>query len=120
MTNDSYPYLVLGKKLDLSDGYTFLIGAAGLISNSLIRKDLPYSESDLVPVGMIAVAPSVIVVHPGVPANDLREFVAWAKSQGAKGVNWSTAGTGRRASRPCASARRSCSIAPASRAAKGR
>src|SRR4051812_32463629 len=75
------------------DGYTFLIGAAGVITTSMIRKDMPYQDSDLVPVGMIAVAPSVIVVNPNVPAKDLKEFAAWAKSKGANGVNWSTAGT---------------------------
>jgi tripartite-type tricarboxylate transporter receptor subunit TctC len=75
------------------DGYTFLIGAAGVITNSMIRKDMPYADSDLVPVGMIAVAPSVIVVHPGIPANNMKEFVAWAKNQGAQGVTWATAGT---------------------------
>lgn len=75
------------------DGYTFLIGAAGVITNSMIRKDMPYADSDLVPVGMIAVAPSVIVVNPGVPANNMKEFLAWAKNQGANGVTWATAGT---------------------------
>jgi len=74
------------------DGYTFLIASAGTITNSMILKSMPYQDSDLVPVGMIAVAPSVIVVNPGVPANNLKEFVAWAKAQGSKGVNWSTAG----------------------------
>lgn len=75
------------------DGYTFLIGAAGVITNSMIRKDMPYADSDLVPVGMIAVAPSVIVVHPSIPASNMKEFVSWAKNRGASGVNWSTAGT---------------------------
>src|SRR5258707_9826635 len=75
------------------DGYTFLIGAAGVVTNSMIRKDMPYSDSDLVPVGMIAVAPSVIVVHPSIPASNMKEFVSWAKNQGDKGVNWATAGT---------------------------
>ena len=75
------------------DGYTFLIGAAGVITNSMIRKDMPYEDKDLVPVGMIAVAPSVIVVNPSVPANNMTEFVAWAKGQGANGVTWATAGT---------------------------
>ncbi len=46
------------------DGYTWLIGAAGVVTNSMIRSDMPYSDSDLVPVGMIAVAPSVIAVNP--------------------------------------------------------
>ena len=76
------------------DGYTFLIGAAGVITNSFLLKDLPYKDSDLVPVGMIAVAPSVIVVNPEVPASNMAEFVAWAKAQGDKGVTWSTAGSG--------------------------
>jgi len=75
------------------DGYTFLVGAAGVITNSMIRKDMPYQDSDLVPVGMIAVAPSVIVVNMQVPAKNLKEFAAWAKANG-KGVNWGTAGTG--------------------------
>ena len=74
------------------DGYTFLVGAAGVITNSFVRKDMPYKDEDLVPVGMIAVAPSVIVAHPSVPASNLREFIAWAKTQ-PNGINWATAGT---------------------------
>jgi tripartite-type tricarboxylate transporter receptor subunit TctC len=77
-----------------ADGYTFLISAAGVITNSMLLKNLPYADADLTPVGMIAVAPSIIVVHPSVPASNMAEFVAWAKAQGDKGVNWATAGTG--------------------------
>jgi len=76
------------------DGYTFLVGAASTITNSLILKDMPYADSDLVPVGMIAVAPSTIVVNPSVPASNMKEFVAWAKAQGGKGITWATAGNG--------------------------
>ena len=76
------------------DGYTFLVGAVGVVTNSFLHKSLPYADSDLVPVGMIAVAPSVIVVHPSVPANNLKEFVAYAKAKGAEGVTFSTAGGG--------------------------
>ena len=75
------------------DGYTFLIGAAGVVTNSMIRKDMPYKDDELVPVGMIAVAPSVIVVNPSVPASNMKEFVAWAKKQ-PNGITWATAGTG--------------------------
>jgi tripartite-type tricarboxylate transporter receptor subunit TctC len=77
-----------------NDGYTFLIGAAGVVTNSLLLKNLPYADSELVPVGMIAVAPSIIVVHPSIPASNMAEFVAWAKAQGDRSVNWATAGTG--------------------------
>jgi tripartite-type tricarboxylate transporter receptor subunit TctC len=75
------------------DGYTFLIGGTGVITNSMLLKNLSYADSDLVPVGMIAVAPSTIVVNPSVPASNMKEFVAWAKSQG-NGVTWATAGSG--------------------------
>ena len=75
------------------DGYTWLIGAAGVVTNSMIRSDMPYADSDLVPVGMIAVAPSVIVVNPSVPVTTLKELVAWSKTQPG-GLNWATAGGG--------------------------
>jgi len=75
------------------DGYTFLVGAANTVTNSLLLKDMPYKDSDLVPVGMIATAPSTIVVNPSVPASNMAEFVAWAKAQNGK-ATWSTAGNG--------------------------
>jgi tripartite-type tricarboxylate transporter receptor subunit TctC len=73
------------------DGYTFLISSAGVVSNSMIRR-VPYKDSDLVPVAMIGLAPSVIVVPANSPYKDLKEFVA-ASKKGA-GLNWSTAGVG--------------------------
>jgi tripartite-type tricarboxylate transporter receptor subunit TctC len=54
------------------DGYTWLIGGAGVVTNSMIRNDMPYPDSDLIPVGMIAVAPSVIAVHPSIPVSTPR------------------------------------------------
>jgi tripartite-type tricarboxylate transporter receptor subunit TctC len=74
------------------DGYTFLVSSAGVLSNSMIRKSVPYKPGDLVPVAMIGLAPSVIVVPPGSPYKDLKEFIA-ASTQGA-GLHFSTAGTG--------------------------
>jgi tripartite-type tricarboxylate transporter receptor subunit TctC len=76
-----------------ADGYTFLVGAASTITNSLLLKDLPYEDADLVPVGMIAVAPSTIIVNPSVPASNMKEFIAWAKAQNGK-ATFSTAGNG--------------------------
>jgi tripartite-type tricarboxylate transporter receptor subunit TctC len=73
------------------DGYTFLISAAGVVSNSMIRK-VPYKDSDLVPVAMIGLAPSVIIVPANSPYKDLKDFVAQSK-KGA-GLHFSTAGVG--------------------------
>ena len=74
------------------DGYTFLTPAAGIITNAMIKAHMPFKESDLVPVAMMAVSPSVIVVPADSPIKDLKGLVAASKT--AKGLNFSTAGTG--------------------------
>lgn len=61
------------------DGYTFLISAAGVISNHMIKKSMPFKETDLVPVAMIALAPSIIVAPPNATYSNLREFVDASK-----------------------------------------
>lgn len=75
-----------------TDGYTFLISAAGVISNSMIKKKMPFKDEDLVPVAMIGLAPSVIVVPHAAPYQNLRDFVE-ASKRGA-GFHFATAGTG--------------------------
>lgn len=74
-----------------ADGYTFLISAAGVISNSMIQKSLPYKDDELTPVVMIGVAPSVIVVPKTAPYNNLREFVDASKKK-SSGFSFATAG----------------------------
>ncbi len=73
------------------DGYTFLISAAGVVSNSMIRA-VPYKDSDLVPVAMIGLAPSVIIVPASSPYRNLKEFVEASKK--GPGMHFATAGTG--------------------------
>ncbi|MGO4153650.1 Bug family tripartite tricarboxylate transporter substrate binding protein [Cupriavidus sp. YAF13] len=75
------------------DGYTFLIGAVGTVTNSLIRAKMPYAADDLVPVSLVAVSPSVIVVSPSLPVNNLKELVEYSKKQ-PSGANFATAGSG--------------------------
>jgi tripartite-type tricarboxylate transporter receptor subunit TctC len=75
------------------DGYTFLISAAGVISNHMIKKSMPFKESDLVPVALIALAPSIIVAPPDATYSNLREFVDASKAAPA-GFDFATAGTG--------------------------
>lgn len=74
------------------DGYTMLISAAGVISNSMIKKSMPYKDGDLVPVAMIGLAPSVILVPANAPYKDLKDFIAASKI--GMGFHWATAGTG--------------------------
>ncbi|MDB5816658.1 MAG: Twin-arginine translocation pathway signal [Rhizobacter sp.] len=74
------------------DGYTFLISAASVISNSMIKKTMPYKDSDLVPVAMIGLAPSVILVPANAPYSTLKDFVEASKK--GQGFHFATAGTG--------------------------
>ena len=74
------------------DGYTFLISAAGVISNSMIKKSNPYKDSELMPVVMIGLAPSIIVVANNSPFKNLKEFIESSKS--GQGAHFATAGTG--------------------------
>ena len=74
------------------DGYTFLISAAGVVSNNMIKKTTNYKDSDLVPVVMIGLAPSVIVVSSESNYKNLRNFVDASKE--GQGLHFATAGTG--------------------------
>jgi len=68
--------------------------SATLAANPFLYAKLPYNaEKDFTPVGMIARFPLVLVVAPNVPANSLKEFLAWAKSQNG-GVSYASPGPG--------------------------
>ncbi len=65
------------------DGRTLLVIPAGnLTINPTLMKDFPFNvDQDLVPVTMLAKAPNVLVVHPGLAAQNARELVALAKAK---------------------------------------
>jgi len=69
--------------LALPDGYTIHLTSVGPMSVAPhMVKDLPYDpKRDIAPISMGLVFPNVIVVHPGVPAKTLGEFVALAKKK---------------------------------------
>jgi len=54
---------------------------------------LPWDLKDLTPVGLITVATNVIAVHPSVPANNLRDFIAYARQNPGK-LNYASQGNG--------------------------
>ena len=76
------------------DGHTIgMIDAAFLINPSLLSK-VPYeTPNEFTPIGLIAIAPLILVVHPGVPAKSVKELVALAKAQPGKLV-YGSAGNG--------------------------
>jgi tripartite-type tricarboxylate transporter receptor subunit TctC len=40
--------------------------------------------TDLAPVSLVAVSPQILLVHPSVPATNIKELVAWAKASPGK------------------------------------
>ena len=77
------------------DGYTLLMASGSIVTaNPHMYKTMTYDAAkDLVPVTNVATGPQVIAVHPGLPAKDLKEFIAYAKANPKK-VNFGSAGVG--------------------------
>ena len=77
------------------DGYTLLVGTVGThgINQALYGK-LPYDPiKDFSPVTLLAMVPNVLVVHPSVPASNVKELVTLAKSKPGK-LNYASSGNG--------------------------
>jgi tripartite-type tricarboxylate transporter receptor subunit TctC len=75
------------------DGYTIVIGSASItISPSLYK--LKYDAlKDLAPVTMCALGHQVLLVHPSLPVNNVKELVAYARANPGK-LNYSSGGVG--------------------------
>ena len=68
-----------------ADGYTLAMGGNG--PSAIVPSLNPvvnYSPKNFEPIGFVAALPSMLVVHPSVPAKTLLEFAAYAKAQGPK------------------------------------
>ena len=76
------------------DGYTLLIMSnTHTVNESLIPKK-PYDlMKDLAPINGINYSDLLMVIHPGVPANNLKEFIALAKAK-PKDLNYASSGPG--------------------------
>lgn len=76
------------------DGYTLLVNATSDVINPLINEQAGYDiEKSFTPVGLIASAPNVLVVHPSVPAVSVRDLVEYAKGR-SEMLNYGSAGFG--------------------------
>ena len=64
------------------DGYTLLVIAASLTITPALQPNLPFDPvRDFAPITQFADLPHIVVVHPGVPAKSLAEFIALLKSK---------------------------------------
>jgi tripartite-type tricarboxylate transporter receptor subunit TctC len=77
------------------DGHTFVLGSSGThaINQSLYKKPLYNAATDFTPVILVAEAPLVLITRKDLPANDLKQFIAYAKQNQAK-MQWGSAGVG--------------------------
>ena len=68
------------------DGYVLGVGAAGgLTANSSLYPQMPFDVAkDFQPITMLAAIPFVLVGHPSVPADNMQQLIAYAKSQPGK------------------------------------
>jgi tripartite-type tricarboxylate transporter receptor subunit TctC len=77
------------------DGYTIGLGViTSQAANPFLFEKLPYSsDTDFAPIALLAISPIFLIVHPSVPANNLQEFIAYAKANPDK-LSFATTGHG--------------------------
>ncbi|MBI4290052.1 MAG: tripartite tricarboxylate transporter substrate binding protein [Betaproteobacteria bacterium] len=76
------------------NGYTLLLAVAGPYITAPLLQNTPYDPlRDFAPVSTLNGNPQVLVVHPDVPATNVRELIALAKAKPGK-LNFSTSGPG--------------------------
>ena len=77
------------------DGYTLLISYSGYhVGNPALMDKLPWDPvRDFSPIALLTISTNVIAVHPSVPVNNLKEFIAYAKANPGK-LNYASQGNG--------------------------
>lgn len=76
------------------DGYTLMVSGSGThAAAEHLHKELPYRSSDFEQIGLINTSPMILVARKGVPADTLKDFVAYLKANEKK-VTEADAGVG--------------------------
>ena len=76
------------------DGYVLLMVSAAHTINPAMAKKLPYdSIRDFVPISVIADVPTAFMIHPALPAKNVKEFITIARARPGE-IFYSTAGRG--------------------------
>ena len=76
------------------DGYTlFMISNTHFVSAALYKKLAYDALNDYTPITQITSAPNVLIVHPSMPAKNVKELVALAKSRPGQ-INYASSGNG--------------------------
>jgi len=77
------------------DGYTLFVGSAGgLAGNLAIYQRMPFNPlTDFAPIAVLAYQANILVVHPALPARNVKEFIALARARPAQ-INVGSGGNG--------------------------
>ena len=76
------------------DGHTLLMIFDSFVTNPSLYKSAQYDpEKDFVPITLVSRSPQVLLLHPDVGAKTMKEFLALARSSGAR-MDCATAGAG--------------------------
>lgn len=77
------------------DGYTLLLGWPGTIVSAVTLYDAKpfHPQKDFDPIVTVGSVPNIIVTHPSLPVNSLKELTAYAKQNPAK-LNFGSTGSG--------------------------
>jgi tripartite-type tricarboxylate transporter receptor subunit TctC len=77
------------------DGYTIMLASGSILAiNVTLYKNVAYdSVKDYAPISMLGVQTNVLYTHPSVPANNIKEFVAYAKANPGK-LSFGSGGVG--------------------------
>jgi tripartite-type tricarboxylate transporter receptor subunit TctC len=76
------------------DAYTLLMVFDVHSVNPSVFRKLPYDTlKDFAPITLVAISPVFLIVHPSVPATDVKQFVALAKARPGE-FNFASAGAG--------------------------
>ena len=67
------------------DGYTIAVVSTSFVVNPSLYPKIPYDPyKDFAPVTLAAVSPNVLVVHPSIPASNVKELIAFLKANPGK------------------------------------
>jgi tripartite-type tricarboxylate transporter receptor subunit TctC len=76
------------------DGYTLMVNGANFVTTPSLYSKVTYDPvRDFEPVGLIALAPNVLVVHPSLPVKSVKELIALARARPGQ-VNYAGSGSG--------------------------
>ena len=71
------------------DGYTIMLGTVSSHAiNPALTPDLKYDPvKDFAPVSLVASIPFALIVHPSLPANSVKEFIALTRRNPARSIS---------------------------------